>query len=160
MSLCLHRRRSLSQKCGMINTVTARLHDTPLEDEKCSLRIWEVPIQTIKRHQKGIITTQDFKVHLKMCRKDIQPMQLYLWHLRSYKRCNISEIVSDAVFRMTDESSSHWALNWAFGQMTQPIAHCIFVSSVKKATTPQQVTPQACCDIWHWNSAPLSARAT
>lgn len=60
--------------------------------------------------------------------------------------------------RMTEESSPHWGLKWAVVQMTQPIAHCIFVSSVRKATTPQQVTPQACCDIWHWNSAQLSAR--
>lgn len=73
------------------------------------------------------------------------------------------QIVSDAGLRMTEESSPGWfpwGLKWAVGQMTQPIVQCIFVSSVRKATTPQQVTPQACCDIWHWNSAPLSARAT
>lgn len=28
-----------------------------------------------------------------------------------------------------------------------------------KQQRPQPVTPQACCDIWHWNSAPLSAGA-
>lgn len=58
------------------------------------------------------------------------------------------------------DSTFPWGFKRAAGQMTQPIVHCIFVPSGRKATTPQQVTPQACCDIWHWNSAPLSARAT
>lgn len=52
-----------------------------------------------------------------------------------------------------------WGSTWAVGQMTQPIVHYIFVSSLRRATTPQPVTPQACCDICHWNSVPLSAGA-
>lgn len=84
------------------------------------------------------------------------------WHAVSKKRCNISELgtlkltnysfVSVCSRCWVQESYPQWfawGFKWAVGQMTQPIVHCIFVFSVRKATTPQQATPQACCDIWH-----------
>lgn len=47
---------------------------------------------------------------------------------------------------------------WAESQTTRP-THCIFVPSMRRATTPQPLAPQARCDL-DWESTPLSAWTT